>query len=366
MSANGPLGHAQGVELTGNALWGINVIGVGASVPETAITNAQLSERVDTSDEWIISRTGIKERRVVAGDETVATLGADAAREALACAGIAATDIDLIVVASSTPDTIYPMASAQIQEALGIPHVAGFDLTAACTGFAVANITASQFLRSGMYKTALVVGSDIHSRVTDWTDRNTCVLFGDGAGAFILQAVPAEANAIKANEMHLDGSKGTWLQLKTSLKNCPMVTERTEPSPYVAMNGRDIFKFAVSSVPESIRKTTEQAGWTLQDLDYVVLHQANTRIIQAISEKLDLPVDKFLLDMAYYGNTSAASIPIALTNALVAGKLKPGQKIAMCGFGAGLSWATIVFEWTCHDHRRSPLRVGNTPVDAPV
>jgi 3-oxoacyl-[acyl-carrier-protein] synthase III len=340
---------------------GILVAGVGAAVPSMAITNAMLAQHVDTSDEWIISRTGIRERRVVSGDETVASLGAMAAREALACAGMQATDIDLIILASSTPDTIYPMACAAIQQELGIPHVAGFDLTAACTGFAVATITASQFLHTGMFKTALVIGSDIHSRVTDWSDRNTCVLFGDGAGAFVLKADETKPNTLLACSMHLDGAKGDWLQLRTGLQNSPMVTPRSAVSPYVAMNGREIFKFAVSSVPASIRSTVTKAGLTLEDMNFVVLHQANTRIVQAISEKLALPLERFLLDMAYYGNTSAASIPIALNNALVEGRLKPGQKLVLCGFGAGLSWATVVFEWSCVDHRRSPLRVGNTP-----
>ena len=341
---------------------GITVAGVGAAVPDKVITNAMLADLVDTSDEWIVSRTGIKERRVVDGNQTVSTLGAEAAQQALACAGMTPTEIDLIVVASSTPDAIYPMASAQIQQMLGIPQAAGFDLTAACTGFVVANITASQFLQTGMCRNALVIGSDIHSRVTDWTDRNTCVLFGDGAGAFVLTANP-EPNRLLASQLNLDGTKGDWLQLKTRLENAPMVPARDSVSPYVSMNGREIFKFAVSSVPDSIRQTVKQAGLAMDDIDFVVLHQANSRIIHAIAEKLDMSLDRFLLDMAYYGNTSAASIPIALNNALVEGKLKPGHKIAMCGFGAGLSWSTVVFEWSCVDHRPSGIRVGNTPTE---
>jgi 3-oxoacyl-[acyl-carrier-protein] synthase III len=339
---------------------GITVAGVGAAVPDRIITNAMLTDLVDTSDEWIVSRTGIKERRVVDGNQTVSTLGAEAGRQALACAGMSATDIDLIVVASSTPDAIYPMASAQIQQMLGIPQAAGFDLTAACTGFAVANITASQFLQTGMCHNALVIGSDIHSRVTDWTDRNTCVLFGDGAGAFVLSAND-EPNRFLAGQLQLDGTKGDWLQLKTRLENAPMVPARDAVSPYVSMNGREIFKFAVSSVPDSIRQTVKQAGLTMDDIDFVVLHQANARIIQAIADKLDLPLDRFLVDMAYYGNTSAASIPIAINNALAEGKLKPGHKVAMCGFGAGLSWSSVVLEWSCVDQRPVTGRVGNTP-----
>jgi 3-oxoacyl-[acyl-carrier-protein] synthase III len=342
---------------------GITVAGVGAAVPDRIITNAMLSDLVDTSDEWIVSRTGIKERRVVDGNQSVATLGADAARQALACAGLSLQDIDLIIVASSTPDAIYPMASAQIQQMLGIPQAAGFDLTAACTGFAVATITASQFLQTGMCRHALVIGSDIHSRVTDWTDRNTCVLFGDGAGAFVLTAND-QPNRVLAGQLYLDGTKGDWLQLKTRLENAPMVPARETVSPFVSMNGREIFKFAVSSVPESIRQTVQKAGLTLDAIDFVVLHQANARIIQAIAEKLGLPIERFLLDMAYYGNTSAASIPIALTNALAEGKLKPGHKVALCGFGAGLSWSTVVLEWTCIDARPNPHRVGHTPVQA--
>jgi 3-oxoacyl-[acyl-carrier-protein] synthase III len=187
------------------------------------------------------------------------------------------------------------------------------------------------------------------------------VLFGDGAGAFILKADPQQPNRFLSGELSLDGHKGDLLQLHTALTNCPLVDEKPFVSPYVSMNGREVYKFAVSSVPESIRRTVDAAGLSLADIDFVVLHQANTRIIQAIAEKLDLPLDRFLVDMAYYGNTSAASIPIAINNALVESRLKPGHKLAICGFGAGLSWSTMVVDWTCVDHRRSPLRVGNTP-----
>jgi 3-oxoacyl-[acyl-carrier-protein] synthase-3 len=335
----------------GNNMIGVSMIGIGACVPKHVVTNEDLSKIVETSDEWIVSRTGIRERRVVTGNETVADLAIVAAREALASAGIDGIDVDLIIVASSTPDTIYPAVSCQVQQAIGAVNAAGFDMALACTGFTAASIVAYQFLKNGMYKTALVIGADIHSRYTDWEDRNTCILFGDGAGAAILQGERGRPDDYLANEMRLDGSKGMELTLYTSAPNCPMVAARDPMSTFVYMNGKEVFKFAVSTVPKSIDRVVSEAGLKIEDIDHLVLHQANIRIMQTMTEKLGIPEEKMVVNLDRYGNTSAASIPIALNEAQLEGRLKPGDLVVLCGFGAGLAWATSVIKWACVDKR---------------
>lgn len=329
---------------------GVSVAGIGSCVPQTVITNNDLTRLVETSNEWITSRTGIRERRVVTGDEDISDLAIGAAKEALASAGMDGSEIELIIVASSTPDTIYPAASCQVQNAIGATRAAGFDMALACSGFVYGLVVAQQFLRTGMYKTALVIGADIHSRYTDWNDRNTCILFGDGAGAAILKAEPGADNLL-ANDLHLDGSKGMELTLFTRAENCPLVEPKTPVNHYVYMNGREVFKFAVGVVPQSIRTVLEQAGLTMKDIDHVVLHQANIRIMQAMSEKLDIPEEQLIVNLDRFGNTSAASIPIALNEAVLQGKVKPGDMLVLCGFGAGLAWGSTVLRWTAVDQR---------------
>jgi 3-oxoacyl-[acyl-carrier-protein] synthase-3 len=263
------------------------------------------------------------------------------------------SEIELIIVASSTPDTIYPAVACQVQTEIGAMHAAGFDMALACSGFVYGLVVAQQFLKTGMYKTAMVIGADTHSRYTNWYDRNTCILFGDGAGAAILKAEPGATDNIFANDLHLDGSKGMELTLFTQAENCPLVEPKTPVNNYVYMNGREVFKFAVGVVPKSIQQVLDRAGLKIEDIDHVVLHQANIRIMQAMSEKLNIPEERLIVNLDKYGNTSAASIPIALNEAVLAGRVKPGDLLVMCGFGAGLAWGTTVLRWTAVDQRWS-------------
>ncbi len=337
-----------------NPPYGIQLAGIGAFVPKATLTNADLEGLVDTNDEWITSRTGIKQRHIVSGDETVGELAIAAAKDTLASAGMEGKDLDLIIVGTSTPDTIYPAVACQVQHAIGATNAAGFDLSLACSGFVYGTVVAQQFLMSGMYKTALVMGADIHSRTVDWTDRNTCVLFGDGSGAAIYTAEQGAPNRFFANDLHMDGSFGKELTLYTNFDNCPTVeprTPRTKPEQLLYMNGREMFKFATRVVPESINTTLKKANMTLDDIDYVVLHQANIRIMESMSERLGIPPEKLITHIAPVGNTSAASIPIAINHAVRTGKIKKGHKLLLCGFGAGAAWGSTILEWTAVDQR---------------
>lgn len=345
----------------GKTLLGVRMTGIGASVPATVLTNDDMARLVETSDEWISSRTGIRERRVLSANETLTDLAIAAAKDALASAGQDGSDLDLIVVATSTPDERYPATAARVQQAIGATHATGFDLALACTGFVSAVITVEQLLRTGLYRKALVVGADAHSRVMDWTDRNTCVLFGDAAGAAILEASETTDDFLGADS-HLDGSKADELYAHNSLVNCPLVQQPEPRSPYVQMNGREVFKFAVGTVPKSILAVLEQAGLTLENLDYLVLHQANIRIMQAMSEKLNLPESKILVNLQKYGNTSAASVPLALNEAVLNGQIQPGQTLLLCGFGGGLSWSSSLLRWSHQDARLK----ASSPVNSPV
>ncbi|HEY9746841.1 MAG TPA: beta-ketoacyl-ACP synthase III [Oculatellaceae cyanobacterium] len=332
--------------------YGVQMVGIGAHVPSRCITNDDIAALVETSDEWITSRTGIRTRHVVSGDESVADLAIEAAKQALASAGMEGSDIELIIVASSTPDTIYPAVACQVQTAIGATRAAGFDMAVACSGFVYALVVAQQFLRTGMCKTALVIGADIHSRYLNWHDRNTCILFGDGAGAAILKAERGAEENFLASDLHLDGNKGGELTLFTQMENCPLVEPKTgSGDSFIHMNGREVFKFTVGVVPGSIQAACHAAGLALQDLEHVVLHQANIRIMHAMSEKLGIPEERLIANLDRYGNTGAASIPIALNEAVLEGKVKPGDKLLLCGFGAGFAWGTTILRWTAVDQR---------------
>lgn len=332
--------------------YGAKIIGIGVSVPETVVKNDDITQLVETSDEWIFTRTGFKNRHVVTGNEKMTDLGVHAAKEALAFAGISGEEIDLIVMGSSTPDYIYPAGAGVIQNAIGAKNAIGFDVAMACSGLIYAIGIALQFIQNGSRKTALVLGSDTHSRYTDWYDRNTCVLFGDGAGAFIIQRTTPEENEILAMDMMLDGSRGEFIKLPTNRPNCPLVEPRNiEESATIYMNGREVFKFAVSEVPVFMAKTLAQANLTPRDVDYYVMHQANDRIMSAMAERMDIEPEQMIVSLENYGNTSAASIPLALNDALEAETIQPGQTIMMCGFGAGLAMAAVAAKWTCVDHR---------------
>lgn len=324
---------------------GVSWVGCGSARPATQLSNADLSRVVDTSDEWIATRTGIQQRYLVQGAESLSSLAAAAGHAALTMADIDPGDVDLIILATSTPDDLFGSAS-QVQAQLGASRAVAFDLTAACSGFVFALITAAQFMRTGVYKTVLVIGADVLSRWVDWTDRRTCVLFGDGAGAVVLKA--ADRDRLLGFEMHSDGSLNGCLTLAYNATDQPLVegttTQQGTFQP-IAMNGKEVYRFAVKRVPEVIEKALFHAGLTAQDVDWLLLHQANQRILDAVADRLGIPHGRVISNMARHGNTSAASIPLALDEAVRGGQIKPGDVIASSGFGAGLTWGAAIFEW---------------------
>jgi 3-oxoacyl-[acyl-carrier-protein] synthase-3 len=325
---------------------GIAITGCGSAVPDTALTNQAMSAMVETSDEWIATRTGIRERRIASGAKALMALGSRAAGSALAMAGVQAMDVDLIILATSTPDDLFGTASL-IQAELGAAKAVAFDLTAACSGFLFALVTAAQFIRTGTYQTVVVIGADVLSRWTDWSDRRTCVLFGDGAGAVVMQADVSE-NRFLGFDLHSDGTQNSCLTLAfqgegRSLVDPIAATQGTfQP---IEMNGQEVYRFAVRRVPEVIEKALYRAEMTVEQVDWLLLHQANQRILDAVAQRLKIPSEKVISNMASYGNTSAASIPLALDESVRQGKVKPGDVIAAAGFGAGLTWGSAIFQW---------------------
>lgn len=320
---------------------GTKIIGTGSCLPETVVTNDDLSEIMDTSDEWIRTRTGIRERHL-AKDETTAGMSAEAARRALDNAGITAQDIDLIIAGTVTADHVVPSCACEIQAAIGAEHAVAFDINAACSGFMFALNIAHAYLQTGVYKTALIVGAETLSRIMDWNDRSTCVLFGDGAGAVVVQRT--DHGGLLAFDQGSDGVRGSVLSCANRTNNNPLA-ETSRQLEYVHMDGQEVYRFAVTTVPASVIKTVEEAGLTVADIDYFVLHQANARILQAVAKRLKLSEDKFPISLDHCGNISAASVPVLLDEMNRQGLLKPGMKIAMSGFGGGLTWASAVLEW---------------------
>ncbi len=319
--------------------------GIGKYTPDNVITNEDLSKILDTSDEWIYSRTGIKERRVVSGNESVADLAFKASINAIEKAGIDKDAIDAIIVATSIPDHLYPSVACEVHYKLGLKrNIPAFDVTAACTGFIYAMNIARSFIRSGEYENVLVVGADINSRFVDWDDRSTCVLFGDGAGAFVVSKSDDGEEHILAIKVCANGEKSQELRIPLVGENCPLVEPNEQKEQKLVMNGREIYKFAVSTVPASILETLEIAGLSIEDVDYLVPHQANIRIVDAICERLSLRKDQVYANMDKYGNTSAASIPIAVAEAVENGFLKTPSTIVVSGFGAGLTWGSAVIK----------------------
>ncbi len=325
---------------------GVAIAGSGSAAPVAELTNARLSELVETSDEWIRTRTGIRTRRLAAEGETLSALAAQAATAAIAAANLEPTDIDLILLATSTPDDLFG-SGAQIQTQIGASRAVAFDLTAACSGFIFGMVTAAQFLRTGTYRNVVLIGADVLSRWVDWSDRSTCVLFGDGAGAVVMQAT-AGRDRLLGFELCSDGTLNHTLKLGFQGEPRPLAAGASASignyQP-IAMNGREIYRFAVAKVPEVISKALFRADLAASDLDWLLLHQANQRIMDAVADRLKLPRDKAISNLAKYGNTSAASIPLALDEAVRAGQVKPGDKIATAGFGAGLTWGAAIFEW---------------------
>lgn len=320
---------------------GMKIIGTGSCLPQTVVTNDDLSKIMDTSDEWISSRTGIRERHL-AKEETTTSMSVEAARRAMENAGVTAQEIDLIIVGTLSADHVTPACACEVQAAIGAQNAVAFDINAACSGFMFALNIAHAYLQMGVYKTALILGAETLSKIMDWNDRSTCVLFGDGAGAVVVCA--DERDRMLAYDQGSDGVRGSVLACKNRTNNNPLVQTGVEPE-YVHMDGQEVYKFAVTAVPASLSKTIKAAGLSVEDIDYFALHQANIRIIQSVAKRLKVSEDKFPISLDHCGNISAASVPILLDEINRKGLLKPGMKIALSGFGGGLTWASAVIEW---------------------
>ncbi|MBW4576475.1 MAG: ketoacyl-ACP synthase III [Aphanothece sp. CMT-3BRIN-NPC111] len=324
---------------------GIAITGSGSATPAAVVDNHRLATLVETSDEWITTRTGIKSRRLATPEESLSAIATSAAKNAIAMAGITPADLDLIILATSTSDDLFGSA-CKIQAELGASRAVAFDLTAACSGFVFGLVTAAQFIRTGVYQNVLLIGADILSRWVDWSDRRTCVLFGDGAGAVVLQA--NESDRLLGFEIRSDGTQNNCLNLayqgqsKELIDGVSIAQGTYQP---ITMNGKEVYRFAVQKVPEVIEKALFRANLTVEEVDWLLLHQANQRILDAVANRLKIPTHKVISNMAHYGNTSAASIPIALDEAVRQGKIQPGDIIATSGFGAGLTWGAAIFQW---------------------
>jgi 3-oxoacyl-[acyl-carrier-protein] synthase-3 len=326
------IGRAQGAPVT--------ITGLGCHVPEKVMTNDDLARIVDTNDEWIVTRTGIRERHIAGEDEALTDVALPAAREALAAAGLAAADVDLLIVATVTPDMAFPASAALIADQLGAHDAAAYDLSAGCTGFMYAVAQAYGMVAAGLVENALVVGADVLSKILDWDDRSTVVLFGDGAGAVVLRRSDAGGGFL-GFELGAEGAGGVHLWLPGSGSRTFDENER-----HVKMNGREVFKFATRVLVSSAEKVLDECGKTVEDVDLYVPHQANVRIIDHATKKLGIPEEKVVINVDRYGNTSSGSIPLALADAAADGRLKPGALVLMTGMGAGLTWGSALIEWT--------------------
>lgn len=324
---------------------GVKIIGTGSSLPDDIMTNFDLEKIVDTSDEWIKSRTGIRERRIAKDNEATSDFALKASKKALEMAGITAEDLDLIIVATITPDMGFPATACIVQEKLGASKAAAFDLEAACSGFLYATTVGEQFIKSGAYKYVLVIGAETMSKILDFKDRNTCVLFGDGAGAVVLSPSNDESG-IKSFELGADGRGGKFLDMPAGGSRLPATEETVKDRlHYLRMDGSEVFKFAVRTMGTSSLNVIKKAGLTVDELDYLVPHQANIRIINSALKKLKLPIEKVKMNLDKYGNTSAASIPIALDEAVREGNIKKGDNVVLVGFGGGLTWGACLIKW---------------------
>ena len=327
-----------------------SIIGTGSYMPEKVLTNDDLSKIVDTSDEWITSRTGIKERRIAAADQATSDLATEAARRAMDAAGVTPEEIKLIIVATVTPDMFFPSTACFVQKKLGALNAVCFDISAACSGFLYALQVARHFINTGNRTTALVIGAEKLSSLINWKDRNTCVLFGDGAGAVVLRkADESEANApgrVLSTVMGTDGTLADVLKVPGGGSSCPITAENVESRPNtIHMEGRETFKHAVTRMLEASQQALAMAGLTAADVSLVIPHQANARIISAIAERLNLPPERVFMNLDKYGNTSAATIPVALDEANKAGRLKKGDVVLLVAFGGGFTWASSVVRW---------------------
>jgi 3-oxoacyl-[acyl-carrier-protein] synthase-3 len=314
------------------------ITGTGSYLPEKVLTNFDLESMVDTSDEWIYTRTGIRQRHIAADDELCSDLALQAAERAIEAAGIERQQIDLIIVATSTPDMIFPSSACILQDKLGIKGAPAFDIQAVCSGFIYGLATADKFIRSGQHKCALVIGAEIFSRILDWTDRGTCVLFGDGAGAVVLQA--SAVPGVLSSHLHADGSYKDILCVPGSVNG-----GKVQGHPFLKMEGNTVFKFAVRVLEEVALEALAANGLQTEDIDWMIPHQANTRIIYATARKLDLDPSKVIVTVDRHGNTSAASIPLALDEAVRDGRIKAGQRLLLEGVGGGFTWGSVLLQW---------------------
>ncbi|WP_425448956.1 beta-ketoacyl-ACP synthase III [Dethiothermospora halolimnae] len=325
-----------------NNLTGVGIIGTGSYVPEKIMTNEDLEKLVDTSDEWITKRTGIKERRILDKDKATSHMVIEAGKKAMEDAKISPEDVDAIIVTTVTPDMAFPSTACIAQEKLGCVNASAFDLEAACSGFIYGLSVAYGYISSNMYNNVLVVSADALSRITDWTDRGTCVLFGDGAGAAIISRVP-ENKGILSLDIGADGSGAGYLELPAGGSKNPATMETVNNKMhYLKMEGNEVFKFAVRKMNEASRKVIKEAGLELEDIDFLVPHQANIRIINSSRKKLKLDKDKVYVNLDKYGNMSSASIPVALDEAIKSNKIKKGDNVILVGFGGGLTWGSCL------------------------
>ena len=325
---------------------GATIVGTGMYVPERVVTNHDLEQLVDTSDEWIVDRTGIRERRISAPDQVSSDLAVIAARRALEMANVRADEIDQIVLATTTPDRVLPSCACTVQAKLGATNAAAFDMYAACTGFIYGLSIARGAIGTGLAETVLVIGVEQLSRIMDMRDRNTCVLFGDGAGAAVLKACPPEQGILSVS-IHSDGTLGELLEVPAGGAALPASHETVDRREhYIRMKGKELFRVAVRGMEDSLRKALDDAGLGLDDLTLVIPHQANLRIIDAMRERVGLPADKVLVNIDRYGNTSSASIPITLDEVVRSGRLKPGDGVGFVAFGGGITWGASVARWT--------------------
>lgn len=326
----------------------IKISGTGSALPEKRVTNLDMAKLVETSDEWIRERTGIAERRISTGD-TVAALSAKACKSALAMAGKTAEDVDLILVATCSPELLLPCAACQVQGSIGARNAVAFDLNAACSGFLFGLSTAYAYLQSGLYRNALVVGAEVLSKLVDWSDRSTCVLFGDGAGAVFVEAVQeqGERTGIISIAQGSDGEKGMVLSCRERALANPFIQEeaKSEENAFIHMDGQEVYKFAVRQVPACIQEALDKAGLGVDEIDCFLLHQANVRIIEAAAKRLKADIGKFAMNLDRVGNMSSATVPVLLDELNREGKLHRGDKIVLSGFGAGLTYGACVLIW---------------------
>uniref|UniRef100_A0A1Z1MPU6 Beta-ketoacyl-[acyl-carrier-protein] synthase III n=1 Tax=Kuetzingia canaliculata TaxID=228262 RepID=A0A1Z1MPU6_KUECA len=326
---------------------GAKILSTGSAVPNFSLNNYEMSEIVNTSHEWIFTRTGIEERRLLTGTKkSVTDLAIMASRNALNKISMDPQDIDLIILATSSPNDLFGSAS-QVQSELNAVNAVAFDLTAACSGFVLGIVTAYQFLQNGSYRNVLVIGADVLSKWIDWSDRSTCILFGDAAGATVLQSCSKEDNSILEFQLNTDGNYANHLSIayKEEINPHPILNLYQGSFKYVSMNGKEVYKFAVSQVPLSILKCLNSLNISVGDIDWLLLHQANERILKAVAEKLSISENKIIANLSKYGNTSAASIPLALDEAIQDKKICHNDIIVISGFGAGLTWGTIIMKW---------------------